>query len=107
MARLNVRRLVLAVALWCAPASASAQWILSGIWLTTSGKWLVNIAAGGMDVPFRPLILFEAYNHCRQVMTDGRPLPKDPEPAWLGYSIGKWDRNTFVVDTNGLSGKTT
>jgi len=38
----------------------------------------------------------------RQIFTDGRPLPADPEPAWLGYSIGRWDGNTFVVDTIGL-----
>jgi hypothetical protein len=38
----------------------------------------------------------------RQVFTDGRPLPKDPEPAWLGYSVGRWDGDTFVVDTTGL-----
>ena len=38
----------------------------------------------------------------RQVFTDGRPLPKDPEHTWLGYSIGKWEGDTFVVETTGL-----
>ena len=40
----------------------------------------------------------------RQVFTDGRPLPKpsDSEPAWLGYSVGRWDGDTFVVDTTGF-----
>ncbi len=38
----------------------------------------------------------------RQVFTDGRPLPASPEPSWLGYSIGRWDGDTFVVETNGL-----
>jgi hypothetical protein len=40
----------------------------------------------------------------RQVFTDGRPLPKisDAEPAWLGYSVGKWDGDAFVVDTVGF-----
>ena len=38
----------------------------------------------------------------RQIFTDGRPLPIDPEPTWLGYSIGRWDGDTFVVETNGL-----
>ena len=52
------------------------------------------------------VILFEAYNHYRQVFTDGRPLPVDPQPAWLGYSVGKWDGNTLVVDTNGLNDQT-
>ena len=38
----------------------------------------------------------------RQVFTDGRPLPVDPQPAWMGYSVGRWESDTFVVDTIGL-----
>ena len=38
----------------------------------------------------------------RQVFTDGRALPEPAEPSWLGYSVGRWDGDTFVVDTNGL-----
>ncbi len=40
----------------------------------------------------------------RQVFTDGRPLPtlSEAEPAWLGYSVGKWDGDAFVVDTVGF-----
>jgi len=38
----------------------------------------------------------------RQVFTDGRPLPAVIEPTWLGYSVGRWDGDTFVVDTSGL-----
>lgn len=42
----------------------------------------------------------------RQVFTDGRPLPPAPqenvEPTWLGYSVGRWDRDTFVVETTGF-----
>ena len=38
----------------------------------------------------------------RQVFTDGRLLPASSEPTWLGYSVGRWDGDTFVVDTNGL-----
>jgi len=140
--------LILLSALW--PAPATAQWFvyptpgiprhadgtpnltapapktrdgkpdLSGIWLTPSGRWLNNLAADGVEVPFKPAalaiykerqanngkgrpsercishgvtdfdalgtptkiiqtpevtaILFEAYNHYRQVFTDGRPL---------------------------------
>src|SRR5271154_4646174 len=37
------------------------------------------------------VILYEAFTTFRQVFTDGRPLPADPQPAWMGYSIGKWD----------------
>ena len=38
----------------------------------------------------------------RQVFTDGRPLPKDPAPAWQGYSSAQWSGDTLVIDTIGL-----
>jgi hypothetical protein len=41
----------------------------------------------------------------RQVFTDGRPLPQDPNPAWQGYSIGHWDGDTLVVETAGFNDK--
>ena len=37
---------------------------------------------------------------------DGRELPKDPNPSWMGYSIGKWDGDALVVETSGFNGKT-
>ncbi len=41
----------------------------------------------------------------RTIFTDGRPLPKDPNPTWLGYSVGHWDGDTLVVDTTGFNNK--
>jgi hypothetical protein len=38
----------------------------------------------------------------RQIFLDGRPLPKDPQPSYHGYSVGHWDGDTLVVETNGL-----
>jgi hypothetical protein len=38
----------------------------------------------------------------RQVYTDGRTLPPVSEPTWLGYSVGRWDGDTFVVETAGF-----
>jgi hypothetical protein len=38
----------------------------------------------------------------RQIHLDGRPLPADPQPAWRGYSVGKWEGDTLVVETIGL-----
>jgi hypothetical protein len=38
----------------------------------------------------------------RQIFTDGRPLPVDPNPAWNGYSTAKWAKDTLVVDSNGF-----
>ena len=39
----------------------------------------------------------------RQVYTDGRELPVDPNPSWMGYSVGSWEEDTLVVETNGLN----
>lgn len=47
-------------------------------------------------------ILYEAQGGVRQIFTDGRPLPKDPQPWWYGYSVGKWDGDTLVVTTTGF-----
>lgn len=51
--------------------------------------------------------LNEWYGNWRIIWTDGRELPKDPEPRWNGYSVGKWlDDYTFVVETVGLNPRT-
>jgi len=52
------------------------------------------------------LLLHESRTIYRQIFTDGRPLPKNPQPTWMGYSIGHWDKDTFVVETIGQNGKT-
>jgi hypothetical protein len=49
------------------------------------------------------VILFEEFNHYRQIFTDGRPLPEISQPAWFGYSIGRWDGDRFVVTTTGFN----
>ena len=49
------------------------------------------------------VILYEEFNNWRQIFTDGRPLPKDPQPAWLGYSVGSWNGETFVIETAGFN----
>jgi len=38
----------------------------------------------------------------RQIFTDGRPLPTDPNPAWNGYSTAKWEKDTLIVDSAGF-----
>jgi len=56
-----------------------------------------------LQTPGLTVILQEAAAHFRQIFTDGRKHPKDLNPTWLGYSIGKWDRDTLVVDTLGFN----
>jgi hypothetical protein len=51
-------------------------------------------------------ILYEADDKYRQIYTDGRTLPKEfDQPAWNGYSVGKWERDTLVVETAGFNDK--
>ena len=49
------------------------------------------------------LLLHEHDATYRQTFTDGRPLPEDALPTWMGYSIGRWDHDTFVVTTTGVT----
>ena len=46
--------------------------------------------------------LYEEFHKYRQVHTDGRPLPVDPDPNWYGYSVGRFEGETFVVETAGF-----
>ena len=52
--------------------------------------------------PGRVIILTERNMQYRQIFTDGRPLPADPNPTWNGYSTGHWDGDTLVVETIGF-----
>jgi hypothetical protein len=52
------------------------------------------------------IMLYERNHDFREVYTDGREHPKDPDPSWWGHSIGRWDGNTFMVDSVGFNDKT-
>jgi hypothetical protein len=58
-----------------------------------------------VQAPGLVIILYESRTIFRQIFTDGRKLPVDPNPAWQGYSIGHWDGDTLVVETAGTNGK--
>jgi len=55
------------------------------------------------NIPGVMLILYEAVHSYRQIFTDGRELPKDPNPTWMGYSIGHWDGDVMVVEASGIN----
>jgi hypothetical protein len=60
-----------------------------------------------LQTPEKIFILYEFDRIWRVIWTDGRDLPKDPEPRWFGYSVGKWvDDYTLVIQTNGTDERT-
>jgi hypothetical protein len=52
------------------------------------------------------VILYESQTMFRQIFMDGRAHPKDPEPTWMGYSVGKWEGDTLVVESIGFNDQT-
>jgi hypothetical protein len=59
-----------------------------------------------IQTPKVVVIMYEANYGLRQIFVDGRPLPKDPDPWWYGYSVGKWEGDTLVVQTTGFADDT-
>lgn len=59
-----------------------------------------------IQTPTLIVILYEQLGLFRQIFLDGRKLGNDPNPSWLGYSTGRWDGDTLVVDTSGFNDKT-
>jgi len=59
-----------------------------------------------VQTPKLIVILYESNYGQRYIYTDGRPLPPqgEPQPWWYGYSVGRWDGDTLVVETNNLRG---
>ena len=59
-----------------------------------------------IQTPLVTIVLLEEFNNWRQIHTDGRSLPEDPQPTWLGYSVGHWDDDVLVVTTSGFNDQT-
>ena len=80
-----------------------------------AGRCLPHTVPTAMMVPNYPwkvvqttgltIILFENFTQYRQIFTDGRDFPAERAPTWFGYSIGRWDGDTFVVDVVGFNDK--
>jgi hypothetical protein len=59
-----------------------------------------------VQTPSLIVMLYESPNSPhRTVFTDGRDLPKDPNPTWMGYSVGRWEGDALVVTTAGFNDK--
>jgi hypothetical protein len=59
-----------------------------------------------IQTPTRVFVFYEEDHNWRQIWTDGRALPKDSDPSYMGYSVGRWQGDTLVVDTVGSNDKT-
>jgi hypothetical protein len=60
-----------------------------------------------VQAPRMTMVLYEIGGHFRQIYADGRVLPAETNlPAYFGYSAGRWERDTFVVETAGFNEKT-
>jgi hypothetical protein len=55
-----------------------------------------------IQTPALLVILYDDLTY-RQIFLDGRSLPKDPNPSWMGYSIGHWDGDALVVESTGFN----
>jgi hypothetical protein len=55
-----------------------------------------------VPAPHEIVMLTEIGSPPRQIHTDGRGLPANPDPIWMGYSVGKWEGDTLVVETKGF-----
>ena len=71
-----------------------------GMMLARAEPWKVVQTPGALTILFRESL------HFRQIFTDGRPFPEDPAPTWIGYSIGRWEGDTLVAETIGLTEET-
>jgi hypothetical protein len=70
--------------------------------INTNGMFPFKI----VQTPGLVVILYEQLNLFRQIFLDGRKLVSNPNPAWLGYSTGKWDGDTLAIETAGFNDQT-
>jgi len=70
--------------------------------LTAGGTALYRIIQSANMVA----LLYERGVIYRQIFMDGRKLPKDPNPTWMGYSVGHWEGDTLVVESAGFNDRT-
>jgi hypothetical protein len=67
----------------------------------------LNVMYRIIQTPALVALLFESgTGRYRQIYMNGRPLPEDPNPTWLGYSIGHWDEDALVVESAGFNDRT-
>ncbi len=80
----------------------NASCLPSGVPRSVSIPYSIEI----VQLPKVTMISLEVMHSFRIVHTDGAPRPADWKPSYLGYSTGRWDGDTFVVETTGMNGYT-
>jgi hypothetical protein len=82
----------------------------AGVCADIAGIPLIDLLSEPIKIvqaPRMTIILYEVDNMHRQIYADGRGLPKEFDfPAYVGYSVGHWERDVFVVETAGFNDKT-
>lgn len=66
----------------------------------------VDLAPSPLKIVQTPrliVVMYEIFGGHRQIYMDGRKLPPDADPLWLGYSVGHWEGDTMAVDTIGFN----
>ena len=72
--------------------------------LPASVPGTMNVLAFKMiQAPNQIVVVFENGDPVRQIHMDGRRLPTDPNPSWMGYSVGAWQGDALVVQTIGIT----
>jgi hypothetical protein len=72
------------------------------------GPQATLVAADPMRIVQTPelIVMLNGDATYRQIFMDGRELEADPEPSWMGYSVGHWEGDTLAVETNGFNDRT-
>lgn len=56
-----------------------------------------------VQTPGQVTVIFDGLGDVRRIFTDGRSHPEDPIPSWMGYSVGTWNGETLVVETQAMT----
>ena len=67
---------------------------------STGAEMVKIVQTPGLIIMLNPDLTY------RQIYLDGRELEKAPSPSWMGYSVGHWDGDTLVVESNGYNDRT-
>jgi len=90
-------------------ARAAAAFDGANVCVGVPGIPLADLLSEPMKIVQSPrvtVVMYEAGNSYRQIYTDGRSLPKEISfPSYLGYSTGRWERDTLIVETIGFNDK--